>query len=92
MFSEPCVWIIGVIIGMADVLELELETELGQFSVDSMLGGGKGDIQPGAEVAMAGSFVGTESPFTLADPLFSTLLEFLLLLRVRGRPARLAGL
>lgn len=73
--------------GIEDVVELE------QFSeMDIMLGGAKGDIQLEADMVMPCSDMGVRYPVWLVDALFSTPKGPLLLLRVRGRPARRAGL
>lgn len=78
------IWKVGARLGKADVLDPELELE--QLSlVDS-------DIQFVAEIVMPFSAMGVGYAFWLADTLGSEKAELLLLLRVRGRPARFAGL
>jgi hypothetical protein len=57
-----------------------------------MLGGAKGGIQSEVEVLIPYSAVGLENPIRFVDVLCSIPEELLLLFRVRGRPARRAGL
>lgn len=93
MSSGFSTWILCPMPEMVDVFEAELELELGQLSeAANMLGGAKGDIHPEAGMVMLCSVMGVAYPLRLADASFSTLEVLLLWLRVRGRPARLAGL
>lgn len=79
--------------GMVDALESELELELEQFSeVDARLNGANGDTSPEVGMVMPVSVMGVRYPFWLAVALVVMPVELLLLLRVRGRPARRAGL
>ena len=59
---------------------------------DSIFSGAKSEFQPEAGIVMPCYIGGPKYAFRLADVLFPTLDELLLLLRVRGRPARRAGL
>jgi hypothetical protein len=69
--------------------QFEQELELEQRSeADSMLG----DNHPEVESVLLCSAIGVGYAFRPADVLVSTLEDVLLLLRVRGRPARFAGL
>lgn len=58
--SEPGPWIVGVILGMVDVLDI-------------MLCGATGAIQNDAEMVTSDSAVGAGFPFKLAGALFSVL-------------------
>jgi hypothetical protein len=81
--------------GRVDALEseLELELELEQFSeAVSMPDGAKGDIRSEVGMAIPVSVMGVKYPFWPVGALDVMTVELLLLLRVRGRPARRAGL
>ena len=80
--------------GMVDALESELELELEQFSEeDARLNGANGDTSPEVGMPMPVSVMGVRYPFwVVAVALIVMLVELLLLLRVRVRPARRAGL
>lgn len=85
--------VVCAIPGIEDALESELELELEQFSeVDARLNGANGDTSPEVGMAMPVSVMGVKYPFWLAVALVVMPVELLLLLRVRGRPARRAGL